>query len=306
MTSARLSATDHRCLSSPVSFHFSITYRAGKNSTVTRTAYHQCATAAVGVPDPYQMKSTSSPSWRGWILQRIQWFVHLTLFSLPVPSSQWTIRCKSSAGSSHWGHQYVFWGCKWHSIWKFWCVRGKSKLKDLWVDVPYEVLQRISGLPAYGVQQEGTEKIRAPHQYLLLPYHIQHEKGTPKQSPSQRVNHRLHHPRFSQDPHLEPDHSTSENQRYWCWGASGGSTANKWFHRLWHSALCTLYRWSSIGSSARKAPLLQPSCGLTRKQSSRAFQTNRIWPYILFPGPSYWWSCLVAESCCVVVPCDTH
>ena len=30
--------------------------------------------------------------------------------------------CKSSAGYSHWGHQYVFEGCKWHSIWQFWCL----------------------------------------------------------------------------------------------------------------------------------------------------------------------------------------
>ena len=88
--------------------------------------------------------------------------------------------------------------------------RGKNQLKDRWEDVPYEVLQRISGLPVYVVQQEGTGMRRTLHCNLLLPYHIPHEKEPLKQTPSQRVNHRLHHPRINQDPNLEPDHTSVE------------------------------------------------------------------------------------------------
>ena len=85
--------------------------------------------------------------------------------------------------------------------------RGNNKLKDRWEDVQYEVLQRISGLPVYVVQQEGTGKRRTLHRQLLLPYHIPHEKEPLKQTPSQRVHHRLHHPRID---HSTSDHNTSE------------------------------------------------------------------------------------------------
>ena len=88
--------------------------------------------------------------------------------------------------------------------------RGKIKLKDRWEDVPYEVLQRISGLPFYVVQQEGAGKRRTLDRNLLLTYHILHKKEPLKQTPSQRVNHCLHHPSINQDPYLAPDHSTSE------------------------------------------------------------------------------------------------
>ena len=59
-------------------------------------------------------------------------------------------------------------------------LQGKNMLKDCWEDVPYEVLQRISGLPIYVVHQEGTGKRRTLHRNLLLPYHIPHEKEPPK------------------------------------------------------------------------------------------------------------------------------
>ena len=61
VTSAKLSATDHRWLPSLAAFDFSITYRAGKVHLASRP----CPTAAVWVPNPYRMKSTSSPSWTG-------------------------------------------------------------------------------------------------------------------------------------------------------------------------------------------------------------------------------------------------
>ena len=75
VTSTKLSATDHHLI-------FQLPTEL-ERSIVTRTASRACLTAAVWVPNPYQMKiPTSSPSWVGWLLQRIQWFVHLILFRL--------------------------------------------------------------------------------------------------------------------------------------------------------------------------------------------------------------------------------
>ena len=109
MTSAKISVTHHRWLSSLASFDFLITYRAGKvhsDADGRSRMLHSSSLGAKPISDEDYIKpflDRLNPS-EDTMICPPDAFQAICQYHA---SSQSTIRCKSSAGPSHRGHQYV-------------------------------------------------------------------------------------------------------------------------------------------------------------------------------------------------------